>query len=309
MATTFESLIEKTYSCLGVSSDSVNYPLTVVKECINKLVARVVNGVVYSLIERDQSNNPKKFEAGELPFRKKNQLYIPITPVRLTADITTASVTIPFDTSSFPTTGAIMIQGEIITYTGKTSAQITGTSAPQIAHNEGDRVYPLYTLPASISKPYTLFWIDASGSLQEIPPQDSRQTPRYGNYFSIVTDNNGNNYLFVNYSNNTLDIQRNLYLVYYALAVDMVDNDDECIIPETYTDFIPSLVAWQLAHDQEETAQAQWLILKGERGLNEMYQYYNNQTKKNKDKILIKPANFNTITWYWYGQKWRNSYR
>jgi hypothetical protein len=48
---------------LGVSSDSINYPLTVVKECINKLVSRVVNGIVYSLIERDQAGNPKKFEA------------------------------------------------------------------------------------------------------------------------------------------------------------------------------------------------------------------------------------------------------
>lgn len=309
MATLFESLIEDSYSCLGVSSDSINYPLTKVKDTINKLVSRVINGVVYSLIEKDQAWNPKKFEAWELPFRKREQLYIPITPARLTADITTASTTIPFASSLFPETGSVMIQREIITYTGNDDTQITGTSAPQITHKEGDRVYPLYVLPNSISKPYTLFWIDASGSLREIPPQDSRQMARYWNYFSIVTDNNWNDYLFVNSSYNTIDIQRNLYLVYYVQASEMVNNDDECIIPETYTDFIPSLVAWQLSLDQEETEQAQWLILKGERGLDEMYQYYNNQTKKNKDKILMKPANFNTITWFGYGQSWRNRYR
>jgi hypothetical protein len=305
---TFQSLIESTYLVLGVQSGASNYPLETVKSTINKLVSRVVNGKVASLIEFDRAGNPKMYTAGDLPFREKRKLYTPIQTGNLTADIDSSSTEVPFDATNFDSTGAIYVGGEIITYTSKTTTEVLGISTPQITHYSGTVVYPLYPLPTDISKPYTFFWIDQGGNKINIPPQDNRQDDQHYNYFSIMTDNNGNDYLLMRGQPNQYISDQTLLLIYYAKAEDMVNNEDICIIPDTYTDFIPPLVAGQLSRDQDETETAKGQILKGERGLNEMYQYYNEQTKVNKNKVRLKPANFNAIIWYWYYGQNRGGY-
>lgn len=294
--TTFLELINDTYSVLGVGSDSVNFPLVKVKRTINDLVSRVINGTVYSLIEFDRQGNPKKLQAGDLPFREKRKLYLPVQTSNLTEDTTTANTELPMDTETYLEPGAVMVGGEVITYETLSATELEDISTPQISHKNGDRVFPLYELPTDISKPYTLFRIDASGVKQPIPPQDSRQRDQYVNFFSIVTDNTGKNWLYIQGNNYHFVQDRNLLLIYYAKATEMVDNDDECIIPGEYTAFIPSLVAAQLNRDQEEVDEARAQALKGERGLNEMYQYFNNQTKTNKSRIYVTPPDFNNIT-------------
>ena len=60
----------------------------------------------------------------------------------LAASITTASTTINLvDGSDFPSSGAVLIEGDSIDYTGRSSNQLTGVTNISRAHSTGDPVY------------------------------------------------------------------------------------------------------------------------------------------------------------------------
>lgn len=108
-----------------MQSDSANFPIATVEREINDLISKVVNGRVVSLIEKDPYGNDKVYAVGDLSFRRRKKFYTYIDSQVLGASVTTASTTLSFDTTNFPTTGAVYIGGEVISYTGKTSTALT----------------------------------------------------------------------------------------------------------------------------------------------------------------------------------------
>jgi len=63
-------------------------------------------------------------------------------------DFLTTATEIEFTTTDYSSSGNVYIGGDIISYTGKTSTEITGVTGIDIKHNGGEKVYQLYPLPA-----------------------------------------------------------------------------------------------------------------------------------------------------------------
>lgn len=56
------------------------------------------------------------------------EYYALVTPMPLTAPIALADTTVSFDTTNFASSGVIYVDGDIISYTGKTATEITGVT-------------------------------------------------------------------------------------------------------------------------------------------------------------------------------------
>lgn len=52
------------------------------------------------------------------------------------------------DTTDYPSAGSIYINGNIITYTGKSATQFTGVTGVEFAHLAGSQVSIIFALPA-----------------------------------------------------------------------------------------------------------------------------------------------------------------
>lgn len=72
------------------------------------------------------------------------------TPTYLTAAVTISATTITVaSTSSFPSSGKIRIDAEVLTYTGTTATTFTGVFPATNIHTNGNAVYPVTTLTGS----------------------------------------------------------------------------------------------------------------------------------------------------------------
>lgn len=189
---TFEQIINATYKQLGEPSDSINYDQTdVVRPKINEVVDRVCKGSIRNVF------NNSLYTAGDLPFRRRQEFYTGIKKQTLNGDTAIGAVTINFDSSDFPTAGYVMIDDNIIQYTGNTGSSITGCTNVVIEHFGGTYVYPLYTIPTNISKPFTFYHIDKKGRLCEMPYQDRRYPTVQAPYYSIVQNNDDTELLLI----------------------------------------------------------------------------------------------------------------
>lgn len=289
MATTytFWTIIDRVYETMGIQSDTENCPLDTVEREINDLVAKVINGRVVSLIEKDPFGNDKVYAAGDLSFRRKKKFYNFIQTTTLGDDITTSSTSITCSTTDLPSAWAIFLWWEAITYTAKTSTELTWISTPLVSHTSWDTIYPLYAMPSDITRPYTFWRIDAQSNLQELPPDDNRFWPSYHSFFSVVTSNSNVNYLLLRGYN--WEIQTNLQLTYYATPTAMTVDSDICIIPDEYCSLVRNIVAGTLNMRLGEPNDAATQLKSWYAVLNEMYWYFNTTTAKPHARIRQTP--------------------
>lgn len=290
---TFWTIKDRVYETLWVQSDSENFPIDTVEREINDLVSKVVNGRVVSLIEKDPYGNDKSYTAGDLPFRRRKKFYNYIEPTTLGADVTTASTSLTCDCTAFSTTWAVYIWWETIVYTGNSGTALTGVT-PIVSHDSWDTIYPLYPMPSDMTRPFTFGWIDWFSDLQELPADDNRFWPSYRQYYSVVTNNSGTNYLLLRWYNGEI---WNLQLTYLATPTAMSSDSDVCIIPDEYCSLVRNIVAGTLNYRMSEMNDATMQLKAWYASLNEMYWYYNSTTAKPHNRIRQKP-----IRWIWrYG--------
>lgn len=292
--TTRGQITTDTYLTLWIPSDSPNFPLSLVQKHINNVVRRITNGRIASLTERDSYGNDRVYQCGNLSFREKNIFYTNIPTTTLTDWVETSDVTISFDTTNFPTSGAIYVWGEIITYTGKTSSTVTGVSWLLTTHIAWDTVYALYSLPSDITKPFSLNRIDYDWNRRDIDYQDSRYPASHFEYFSVVTSNTWVNYILLR-SDSTND---KLLFTYFAASTDMDEDSDICVIPDEYVEVVSALTAWELNWKMSETAEAQTQLRKAYAMINEMFGYFNDKIKRTHKTIKARPASFRSVIWY-----------
>lgn len=85
----------------------------------------------------------------KLPFLFKQVFYKNIGSVGLTANAVVWATTLDvWDTTNYPSTWHLWIANNIITYTWKSATQFTWCTGIDYEHQEGTRVYPIYSLPA-----------------------------------------------------------------------------------------------------------------------------------------------------------------
>jgi len=169
-----------------------------------------------------------------------------IAPVRtsLTSAITTASTTLAVgDTTNFSTAGAVMVQGDVINYTGKTSTTLTGCTNVGVAHDAGAYVYPLIALPSDYwSTPdvrvyrSTVTSTDTWMYFDELE-WNNRLT---SHAFTITSDDSGTKYMLVD----GVGQGDNVVFHYQKYPTYMDDDADTATIPDPYAaKILPTLTA------------------------------------------------------------------
>ncbi len=289
--TTFEQLINRTYIYLWQPSDSVNFNVdTVVKPKINSVINQICKGIYINPITQ------QKYTAGDLPFLRKQEFYDIVDKTTLTSDIDVGDTTIPFDTDKFSNSGAVFTQGQVIKYTSKNSTQILGVTWVISSVSSGANIYQVYALPTNISNPFTVFLIDENGRSLEIPYIDDRYKTNSSYYYTIIQDNDWNEYVhFFGWMNTSGKIQ----LIYYVNSIDMVDLSDECVLPDCL-DMVSAIAAAELAYENEELEDAKSKFDIGLSKLNAMYVYYTSRIKRNRQQVIPQAWDFRAVNG-WYG--------
>ena len=142
MSTSLSTLRTQVYDILREKEDSSSYPYTLVDSLINSAQLRICSGLI-----RNTFNNTA-ITKGALPFLEQREFYQNILSTSLTADATVWGTTLTVaETTDYPTSGYLWIQGDIVTYTGLTSTSFTGVTGIDYAHLSWTRVYPAFLLP------------------------------------------------------------------------------------------------------------------------------------------------------------------
>jgi len=154
-------------------------------------------------------------------FLKKKTLFKTAIDTTLAADITTASTSISITSAStnFPTSGAILINGEdIVNYTGRTTTTLTGVTNIDIAHGAAETIEPIYAMPSDFSL-NPILYIVTNFSKKKIrydmvnPEDDTVAAYDHANSnfgsqqyrWSMITDKDGTEYIRVNNPSNESD--------------------------------------------------------------------------------------------------------
>lgn len=136
--TTLLELRTRTYSILSEPSTSSLYPDEsgdfYVTDTINQVIDRICNQYAWSFLESEAF-----FDA--------------VSKTTLTTDLSTVDTTISVaSTTGFATSGKVMIDQDVISYTGKTATTLTGVTGISATHAAGSYVEYLYPLPTDFSR-------------------------------------------------------------------------------------------------------------------------------------------------------------
>lgn len=168
---TLQNLYDVSYNILREDQSDVSaYPLSLVGAFLNWAQLDFCSGNIINPVP--MSDELKYAKKWQLPFLDSTAFYTNIAPVYLTYgtwprtfdsilalgytfdslppytfDDLSATSLIVGDTSNYPTSWKVFIQGAIVPYTGKTEYSLTGCTLPNFTFQAGAQVSPVFTLP------------------------------------------------------------------------------------------------------------------------------------------------------------------
>lgn len=151
---TLQELRNLFYSVLNEVETSTTYPVALADVFLNNAQDKICSGGVVINQTKEQ------LKKTVLPFIDKDKQYTSVTDQYLDADLSVGSTTITVsDTTWFASSGALWINGNIVTYSAITATQFTGVPATgdgsiEFAFQQWTPVSQLYALP-------TNFWTSA----------------------------------------------------------------------------------------------------------------------------------------------------
>lgn len=145
--TTLSQLRTDVYDLLKQPENCKAYPYTLVDRTINSSVFDLCMGGV-TLAE-----NAETVDKMNLPFLNKTTFFTSAYKITTNGVATVGGVTLDVsDTTYFPTAGSAWLQGDVITWTGKTASSFTGVTGINFAWPSGSSIWPLYTVPADFGQ-------------------------------------------------------------------------------------------------------------------------------------------------------------
>lgn len=224
MSVTRATLREDVYTILNEPSSGGLYSTDLIDVWLNNVQVEICDG--------------KK-----LKFLRSTYQFIAPVKTTLSSAITTASTTLSVaDTTNFSSAGAVLCQGDVITYTGKTSTTLTGCTGINVAHDEGAYVYPLIALPSYYwSTPDVRVYRSTTLSSNTWLYFDELawETRLTSQAFTIITSS-GTLYLLVD----GVSQSDNVVFHYQKYPSYMDDDADTATIPDPYArKIIPTLTA------------------------------------------------------------------
>lgn len=200
------------------------------------VVDRIINEVHLELYTKKKW----QFARGQAMYKGRSQ-------TTLDTDLLTTDTVINVgQTSDYDTVGAIIINRDVIEYTGKTALTFTGASGILIDHNEGEIVKSLLTLPSDFLRMPVLFLLPNAGTklipvpfVNEFEFEHDRQTRR----FTLVNDDTGKTWIWVE----GMSSEQRLVLYYQKKPTVLVNDIDISSVPDEWASkIIPKYAAYKL---------------------------------------------------------------
>lgn len=221
--TTRLQITDAIYTEMGIKSDSTIFDRDkVVIPKLQNILNNIAKGKITSILDKTQTFDVPLIEE----LSRSIFFYNPVF-VSLSADANIGDVVLNLDTTNYLSAGTVCINENLITYTGKTSTQLTGVSGIQMKHLGGDTVAQVFERPTNLYKNYKL--IDVKNQEPEISFIDDRN-PKFGIFWTMKIASDGSTYYI--YCNQQ-DI--NCKLSYYKTAEILSDDTTPC---EYNDDFI-----------------------------------------------------------------------
>lgn len=250
-----DAVLRELHEPVAVGSEAV--PLDLVKDTLNMVYAETFN---------DQSIKKSAREA-DVTFQVADD-------TTLNGDLASGAVTIPAtETSSFLTAGKLLLEGDIVTYTGNAADIFTGVTGVSVIHYSGETVrqlYPLATLASDLDSEL-IRTLQINGILQQYMTYENliNQIEFYPNSYTVY---NGN-LLFSRKATLGGTAQGRAFMTYAQKVTPMsADADKPTLIPNSMR--IPLLVygacmkiaasdsfrtSWDWWKEQHDIARAQYV--------------------------------------------------
>ena len=278
----FKDIYTAVYSVLGEnpSATSSTFALeTAVKPLVNQIQGLICNGIMVDEFKG------RTLRCGFLPFLYKQMFIQNVKPVKQTQPNTVWGTTLYANTTDFASSWYLSIEWNIVKYTGKAADHFTGVTWMELVYNNNAYINQVRAIPATATFPMDLRYLN-----QEIKVQymDFRDDSARATYWQIVEDNSQNKYILINWYRDTKDQFR---LDYRIKPVDMIDDDDECTLPDQrWVLTIPLIVACKLLNrDGFDMIKASVVWGEWYDNLQNFYQVQTELRRKFKQKIVTRP--------------------
>lgn len=206
----------------------------------------------------------------------------------ITTEITEINATtIKTNTDNLLNSGFIMLWWDIIQYTWKTATELTWVSGVISQNLIWSKIIQLYEVPTTFD---LMIWLQkVIQSYDWIRYHDIDLNSWYISY--EILKNWNVSLLKINW----LEYNSKVKIKYVKKYVKLSDDSDICVLPNDYgIDVLSYLVAWNLAYDKGMPT-SERLLNSWYANLQEMYQYFTNETKVIRQKLMPKPYWFNSI--------------
>lgn len=223
---------------MGVGSDSTVFdPVTVVRPRIASTYQNVTSGQIADVFVQG------KFYAAPMLRVLAKQLFVVVPSATTMSTTTVAGISsLPVsDSSSFPASGAVFVEGEVLTYSANVANVLTLTGAAQSPHTSGAEVSFAYPVPSDWGKPVDCM-LATSGDFYDF--QDDRGVPPTSRYFTIKPGA-GTTGDFLWYSQ-----PGQFRITYVFRPAELTDVSDMSVLPDSVDlDVIAPLVAGSLLYE------------------------------------------------------------
>lgn len=303
MATTLQDLRDIFYSILREEENSSAYALNIVDLFLNSAQQRICLWTVINPLTKEAVRKWR------LPFAVSEQFYTTVGYTTNTTAMTMSDTSILVnDTSNFSTSGALYVNGNIVSYTNKTATSFTGVSSISFEHPVGISIYQAYALPTDYASAINLIYDhkyqvdsilydDVFQDLKGRKGTDYRRNQARGAFsepyqhqpFYAIKDDT---YLILfNVTSNGYSLR----LRYEQIPTTMTTvSDTSAISNDIYAKTtIPYLAVGEMLYNRGEEARA-WEILNfAIWQIREMYTHYNNSSQEKLSGKQYKIAKWN----------------
>ena len=235
------------------------------------------------LINQEQERVLREFR---MPFSIKRAFFDTSVDTTLDGDVATSDTEIELtDSSSWASCGKLWINGDIITYTGNASNQLTGVTNISATADDNDTVVQLYTLPSDFDEAIDLRKWNANNSSTPIQYYDTREgeSNQSGKWTTDFDEDGTEVIVFDNPSTTERRV-----LKYYGIPSTMSADSDTTVIPDPWAEkILPLLAAGRFLIMRDEEQKGEFLIAKGNLFASQMQIAYTQREKKFRRKIPI----------------------
>ena len=282
---TFWDIKSKVWALLWQKPTSINFSTDIVWDEINTQSLEVWRGRVVNILSPQQI-----IRAGDLWFQEWKFTTRIKAGWIATELVNVWDTEISTETANLNPTWFVLLWGDIIQYTGITSTQLTWVSGITTEHYVWDKIIQVYPVPANFETMMKMEKVITSSDwiyYSEIPLNTWRVSYQIMRVWSDV-------YLKIDWLSNNDEIR----ITYTKKYEDLVDDTDITPFPDKYwINVIAYLVAGNLAYDKGMPT-SERLLNRAYGNLRTMYQYYTNETKVIKQKIMPKHYSFKVWVWW-----------